>query len=148
RVGLDAQEDRLHAVLARLDLRDRLLALAGVLGIEVDRTDEPLLPEGAVERHRAAQPQQLEAGDLHRIVSPGWIARGACSPHQASRPSSIARCRRRPFRGAIQAPTISCQARSAASPIAPPPGAASRRASPPGSARTTSAQPSVKRVWK
>ena len=70
-VGLDLHEHGLDAEPAGIELHPALMVGAGaVFGIDVDRADQPLLPERALGRHGPAHPAQLDSGDLQDVPLP------------------------------------------------------------------------------
>ena len=68
-VGLDPQEVLFQPVVPVADLLAALEIGAGaVFGVDVDRPHQPLLPEGPVRGHRAAQADQSNGGYLQRTL--------------------------------------------------------------------------------
>ena len=68
-----ADEVLLEAEMVGIDLAAALEVVAGaVFGIDVDRPDQPLLPERPIGPHGAGQAQETDAGDLHRRRAAQW----------------------------------------------------------------------------
>ena len=65
-IGLDADEVLFEAEMVGIDLGATLEVVAhAVFGVDVDRPDQPFLPERAFGGHGAGQAQDADGGDLH-----------------------------------------------------------------------------------
>ena len=65
-VGLDPDEVLFQTEMVGVDLAAALEVVAGaIFGIDVDRPDQPFLPERTIGPHGAGQAQNADSGDLH-----------------------------------------------------------------------------------